>query len=50
MGKVMATELAEDLNVTAVSLLGPDSLAGYGSRERSATGTSRTVFAPRSWA
>lgn len=32
MAKVTATELAEDLNVTAISLLGPDALVGYGVR------------------
>ncbi len=30
MAKVMATELAEDLNAAAISLLGPDSLVGFG--------------------
>jgi len=30
MAKVMATELAEELNATAISLLGPDSLYAYG--------------------
>ena len=30
MAKVMATELAEELNATAISLLGPDSLLAYG--------------------
>ena len=30
MAKVMATELAEDLHATAIALLGPDALYGYG--------------------
>ena len=31
MAKVMATELAEELHATAIALLGPDALCGYGS-------------------
>lgn len=30
MAKVMATELAEELHATAIALLGPDALCGYG--------------------